>query len=373
MMQKLTAILLAVLMLCGCAGAETVVFDETNDPSASPLVYWAEGESRAAFLDYVAAVTDESSPDYIPETDRLAVFDLDGTLCGEQFPTYFDWMMCVHRILEDPDYEPTEEQLEVARDMLYAVRDGVTPDDLEERQYLCAMELFAGMTIAEYRAYVADFLNTKADRFDDLKLGDAWFRTTVEAARYLQANGFTVYIVSGTDREADRVMIADIIGIPYRQVIGSDCYTVGSGQGDAGYLDYQYSAEDVPVRTAKGVIKNVKSGKPTQMAQELGQQPVIAFGNSTGDFSMFMYTTSGNPYRAMAFCVVPDDGERETARPEKVTALTEACDANGWQVISMKNDFVTIYDPSVTRNGDAMPWLDRMLELLEALDAADAA
>ena len=343
------------------------------EDAGSPLSYWAEGESREAFLGYVAAVTDESSPDYIPAADRVAVFDLDGTLCGEQFPTYFDWMMLVHRVLEDPDYTPTEEQLGVAEDILTAVRDGVVPDDLEERQFRCSLEVYAGMTTAEYRAYVADFLQTPADHFDNLILADAYFRTTVEAAQYLQANGFTVYVVSGTDRDADRVMIADIIGIPWRQVIGSDCYTVASGQGDAGYLEYQYTPEDVTVRTAEPVIKNVKSGKPMQMAQELGRQPVIAFGNSTGDISMFMYTTCQNPYRSIAFCIVPDDDARELASPAKTETLTALCETYGWQVISTRNDFVTVYGEDVTLNEASTPWLDRMLTLLDEAMADEAA
>ena len=197
----------------------------------------------------------------------------------------------------------------------------------------------------------------------------------MEAAKYLTAHGFTVYVVSGTDRDADRVMIAEVLGIPYRQIIGSDVYTVGTDQGDSGYLEYQYSGTDVPVRTDVGIIKNVKSSKPMQMAQELGQQPVIAFGNSTGDTSMFMYTTCQNRYRSAAFCIVPDDDAREVAYPDKVETLTALCEANGWYTVSMKDDFATIYGDDVTRT-DATPWLDRMLELLQAdngTDAADAA
>ena len=340
---------------------------------AEELTYWAGGESRDAFVSYVTAVTDPDSPYFIPETDRLAVFDLDGTLCGEQYPIYFEWMLYVDRVLDDPDYVPTEEQISVAEQILIAAQTKSIPEGLEEMHFRLNAEAFAGMTVADYRAYVADFLTTEADHFEGLTLGDAWFRTTVEAARYLQENGFSVYVCSGTDRDADRVMIADIIGIPYRQVIGSDCYTVGAGQDDADYLEYQYTSDDIPVRTAEPIIKNVKSSKPMQLMQELGQKPVIAFGNSTGDTSMFMFTTYQNPYLAAAFCIVPDDDEREVAYPGKVEKLMALCEANGWHVVSMKNDFVTVYGEEVTLNMEHTPWLDRMFEKLDALSLEDAA
>lgn len=361
-MKKTVILMLAVLLAVLSFGA-----------LAQELPSWADGESRSAFLAYVATATDLDSPSYIPEEDRLAVFDLDGTLCGEQFPIYFEWMMYVQRVLDDPTYIPTEEQLDVAEEILIAAETQNIPEGLEERHFRCNAEVYAGMTVDEYRAYVVNFLATEADRFEGLTLADAWFRPTVEAARYLQAHGFTVYVCSGTDRDADRCMIAEVIGIPYRQVIGSDCYTVGAGQGDADYLDYQYTPQDVPVRTATPIIKNVKSSKPMQLMQELGQKPVIAFGNSTGDTSMFMFTTYQNPYPAMAFCVVPDDDVREVAYPVKAEKLKALCDANGWYAVSMKQDFVTIYGDDVTLNMAHTPWLDRMLEKLAELRMEEAA
>lgn len=340
---------------------------------AAKLEYWADSESRTAFLSYISDVTNPKSENFIPETDRLAVFDLDGTLCGEQFPTYFEWMMYVQRVLDDPTYVPTQEQIDVAEAIVSAARDQHIPAGLEEQHFLRNAEVYAGMTVEEYRAYTSRFLQMGADRFQNLAIGDAWFRTTVEAAKYLQQNGFTVYVCSGTDREADRIFIADIIGIPYRQVIGSDCYTVGSGQEENAYLDYQYTPEDVPVRTANTVIKNVKSSKPMQILQELGQRPVVAFGNSTGDTSMFVVTTNQNPYRSIAFCVVPDDDVREVAYPDKVEKLTALCRENGWYPVSMKHDFVTVYGDGVTLDLNHTPWLDRMTEKTEELRPANAA
>lgn len=361
-MKKLAALVLSLLFILLASAA-----------LADELTYWNDGESKTAFLSYIGDVTDPQNADFIPETDRLAVFDLDGTLCGEQYPIYFEWMMYVQRVLDDPDYTPTEEQVDVAEEILLACIAQSIPEGLEEKHFRCNAEAFAGMTTDEFRAYVVRFLQTGADRFENLTLGNAWFRTTVEAAQYLQNHGFTVYVCSGTDRDADRIMIADIIGIPYRQVIGSDCYTVASGQEDREYLDYQYTAEDVAVRTATTIIKNVKSSKPMQIMQELGQRPVVAFGNSTGDTSMFTVTTYQNPYRSIAFCVLPDDDEREVAYFDKAEKLRALCDANNWHPVSMKQDFATIYGDDVTLNLANTPWLDLMLEMLENLQLADAA
>lgn len=360
-MKKLITIIASLLLVL----ASSALADDLN--------FWADGESKTAFQTYVADVTDPENADFIPETDRLAVFDLDGTLCGEQYPIYFEWMMYVNRVLNDPNYTPTEEQINVAEEILLAAVAQGIPEGLEERHFQCNAEVFAGMTVDEFRMYVSNFLETKADRFDNLTLGNAWFRTTVEAAQYLQSHGFTVYVCSGTDRDADRIMIADVIGIPYRQVIGSDCYTVASGQKNMEYLEYQYTAEDVTVRTASPIIKNVKSSKPMQIMQELGQRPVIAFGNSTGDTSMFTITTYQNPYRSIAFCVLPDDDLREVAYFDKAEKLRALCDANGWHPISMKQDFVTVYGDDVTLNLANTPWLDMMLEILDGFHLANAA
>ena len=116
------------------------------------------------------------------------------------------------------------------------------------------------------------------------------------------------------------------------------------------------------MRDDKRIIKNVKASKVVQMAQEIGQKPVIAFGNSSGDTSMFMYTTYDNPYKSAAFCIVPDDNEREYAYPEKVEKLKKVCEENGWHIISMKDDFLTIYGDNVTKNEQKTSFVDSLIK-----------
>ena len=103
----LLAVLLALTAINGFAFAEA---------SEAPFSLWNEDAlSLKALTDYVAAVTDEASPDYIPPVDRIATFDMDGTLMGELFPTYLEVVLLVERILRDPTYQPDAEMLEFGR------------------------------------------------------------------------------------------------------------------------------------------------------------------------------------------------------------------------------------------------------------------
>lgn len=333
--------------------------------TTNSFTQWNDCESLTALQSYVDVVTDPDESDYIPIVDRVAVFDLDGTLVGEQFPIYFEWMMYCQRVLSDDTYIPTEEQLELAEEILEAARARSIPEGIEKREHIAFGEVFAGMSNADFRHYVQEFLQTDADGFEGLKLADAYFRPMVEVVEFLKANDFTVYVVSGTDRDCDRVMITDVLDLPKRQIIGSDYYSKASGQDDKAYLDYQFTAEDTVIRGGQSIIKNVKMSKVMQMEQELGQQPVLAFGNSSGDKSMLIYTTSNNTYRAAAFCLVPDDNEREYAYPEKVESLKEMCAENGWYLVSMKDDFKTIYGDGVQKQENNFAWTDKMNEQLD--------
>lgn len=311
---------------------------------------WQSNGVITELVEYVNDITDEKSCDYIPVADRIAVFDLDGTLVGEQFPIYFEWLMYSQRVLSDPSLQKDEKMKAVAEDILYAGEHRSIPENLEEQESLLFGKAFDKMTTDEYHSYVEDFLSQSADGFDNLTYGDAYLRPMTEIIKYLEKNKFKVYICSGTDRDAVRIMVHKFSDIPNYQIIGSDCYSEGANHDEVYYLDYQFAPDEKVMRDDKRIIKNVKASKVVQIAQEIGQKPVLAFGNSTGDISMFTYTTCGNPYKSAAFCVVPDDNEREYAYPEKTEKLKNLCQENDWHVISMKDDFLTIYGDEVTKN-----------------------
>ena len=165
----------------------------------------------------------------------------------------------------------------------------------------------------------------------------------------LQENGFTVYVVSGTDRLIVRgIADGSPLHIPNRQIIGSDETIVSSNQGDADGLNYVFSEGDELILGGDFLIKNLKMNKVSVIMQEIGQQPVLSFGNSTGDSSMAEFVTSGNPYRSLAFMLCCDDTERENGSVSKAEKMFALCEEFDWVPVSMKNDWTTIYGENVT-------------------------
>ncbi len=339
---------IVMISFCGCG------------KNKNEFTMWQSNGVIEEITAYVDDVTNEKSSNYIPVSDRIAVFDLDGTLVGEQFPIYFEWLMFTQRVLSTPSLCEDNEIRTVAEDIVKAAEQRSIAEDIEERESLMFGKAFDKMTTDEYRAYVKEFLSQPADGFDNLTFGNAYFKPMTEIITYLQKKEFKIYICSGSDRDADRVMVQGFSDIPNYQVIGSDCYSEGTNHDEVYYLDYQFSPDEELMRDDKRIIKNVKASKVVQMAQEIGQKPVLAFGNSTGDTSMFMYTTYGNPYKSAAFCIVPDDNDREYANMEKVEKLEKLCEENGWHTISMKNDFLTIYGADVTKNEQNTTFVDSL-------------
>ena len=329
-------IVISMSLFCGC-GAEKEFTD------------WTDGASSLAELtDYVETVTDKNSEDFIPVEDRIAVFDLDGTLIGELCPTYLDWVLYAYRVLDDPDYQgqATEEMIETAESIRKIPEEGI-PDWLEAAHIRDTAKAFAGMTNEEFEKYFLDFLQNDAAGFENLKYDNLFFKPMIEIVNYLRQNDFTVFIVSGTGTQVCRIVLRDKLDIPPHQIIGSVYSVQPDGQGDLDGLDYNMTSNDVIVRDGAYQIKNVKANKVKTIWEHIGQQPVLAFGNSSGDFSMAMMTTTDNPYPSKAFFVLADDDVREYGNSEKAAEMANTVKANGWTAFSMKDDWTTIYGKNV--------------------------
>ena len=132
-------------------------------------------------------------------------------------------------------------------------------------------------------------------------------------------------------------------------MIGSDESLVASGQGDKTGLEYTFTKDDKVVTGGEFLVKNLKTNKVTVIQQEIGVQPVLAFGNSSGDFSMANFTISNNKYKSAAFMLCCDDTERENGNIEKADKMRTNCEENGYTAVSMKNDWTTIYGENVSR------------------------
>lgn len=349
----------AMLFLTGIALPEKVFAAEEYEEL---FPEWKEeAPALNALIDYVEAVTDESSADYIPQEDRIAVFDMDGTLMGELYPTYLEYYMLAWRILKDPAIEPDAEMLEVGRTLRDCALDNSFPEDMAMQHAIQAARAYAGMTLSEFEDFVTEILLREADGFEGMTYGEAFYLPMVEVIEYLQDNGFKCYICSGSDRFICRVFIEGMVDIPYEQIIGMDVQLEATGQGDTEGLDYVYTTADDVIRTDKLLIKNLKTNKVLQIAQEIGRQPVLSFGNSSGDVSMHNYTISNNAYKSMAFMLIADDDQRDYGDPEKAADLQEKWENNGYQVISMANDWNTIYGEDVVKTGE-FHWLEELAE-----------
>ena len=316
--------------------------------------YWSKNaEPVTALKNYVKDVTNKRSANFIPVEDRIAVFDLDGTLICETAPCYFEWMMYLDRALYDPTYTPSKED----RDYAIVVRDeiraghfptGQFPSDMDRRQAISQESVFAGMTPADFEAYVKNFMEKPVEGLSSLTYGESFYLPMVEVVKYLQANDFTVYIVSGTDRPILRILAGDLLKIKPNNIIGTDAAFLAAHQGDKDGLDYNFSRDDYLIR-GQFIMKNVKENKVLNIAQEIGKQPVLAFGNSGGDTAMLNYTVTGNKYKSLSFMVLCDDTERELGSPSKAAKCKKLADDNGWISVSMRDDFKTIYGDNVRR------------------------
>ena len=270
---RIVSVVLMITMILTC-----VLLTGCGRNSSKGLTeYWTKDSAAAQSLtDYVSKVTNEKDTEnYIPVKDRIAVFDMDGTLTCETYYTYYDTMMFINYCLKDHPERVSDELKEAAAE----IRPGYTAGEELARNFAKA---YAGMTVDEFLNYVLKFREEAAPGYDGMTRGDSFYQPMVEVVDYLQDNGFTVYVVSGTDRIISRGIVKDNLNIPMSQVIGSDETIVASGQGGEDGLEYQLQKDDKIITGGQFVVKDLKMNKVSVIAQEIGEQPVLAFGNSTG-------------------------------------------------------------------------------------------
>ena len=351
-MKRLVVFILIGLLLCGCAPKvepECACEIDWDEKVTVNFDTWNENtESLNKLKEYVEDVTDKTSEHFIPVEDRIAVFDMDGTLYGEKAPIYIEWLMFVHRVYDDETFVADDEMKEVA-DKIIAAENGSIPEELEEEHALQNARAYAGMTIGEYTDYVKNYVDRPAQGFKNITYADMWYKPMLEVVDYLNQNDFEVYICSGTDRYMCRALAEGKVNIAQNHIIGMDVFVEASGQEGHDGLDYEYVKDDIVVRTDQFLLKNVKANKVSQIMQEIGRKPVLSFGNSTGDTSMARFVCDDNPYYSMAFMVVADDVVRENGNLEKAESIRNRWNEHGFVSISMADDWKTIYGENVTK------------------------
>ena len=351
-MKKTLPIFVLALALCSCG----------NQSGQAKFQYWNECDSLTVLKEFVEASVKEGNKGYIPKKDRVAVFDMDGTLYGELYPTYLEYVMYQYRVLEDPSYKDkaTDEQKLLATEIKNGImkdaegKDVVTagnsfPAGTDMRHARLAAEAYAGMTLKDFNEYCVTFLKKEVPLFNNMTYGAAFYQPMKEVFNYLQNNDYNVYVVSGSDRFICRALCCDYLNVAPDHIIGMDVGLKATGQGDTAGVNYTFLPTDTVYRTEEVIIKNLKFNKVLQINQEIGQQPVLSFGNSGGDSAMHNYTISNNPYPSAAFMLVADDAQRDYAVLEKTKDLPAKWSEAGYHVISMKNDFKTIYGENVVK------------------------
>ena len=317
------------------------------------LSYWTDSAlTKQQLIAYMSDITDESSPNFIPVDRRIAVFDFDGTLFCETDPNYFWYNLLVYRVLEDEGYKASKFEKATAKKIVDLNEKGIKSNNLPMDIAKSIASSFAGMTLEEFDAYVQNYKTLPMPGYNGLLRGDSWYLPMLQIVEYLQANDFTVYVVSGSDRFIVRSIVKNSpLNVPMRQIIGSDESVVATGQDDEDGLEYTFTGKDKVILGGKFLRGNVNMNKTTAIIQEIGVQPVLSFGNTMSDASMAMYTITGNPYKSLAFMLCCDDLERENGNLDKANAMYQSCAENNWIPVSMKNDWTTIYGDSVTKKG----------------------
>ena len=353
MKQTRLWMLAAILTLCGPVMFTSCSKDDDNvvvPVTKDYFTQWNSCEALSALKEYVEDVTNPSSKNFIKEEDRIATFDMDGTFVGELYPTYFEYNLLEYRVLEDKTYKDIapDDVKETAQEIRDFVRNGkALPSQFDMKHAQAAAKAYAGMTIAEFDAYVKSYAAQKANGFTGMTYGQSFFKPMLEVFKYLEANGFTYYVVSGSDRFICRALV-ESIGIKPNRVIGMDVKLRSSSQGTEAGVNYTMGKEEDIVRTDELIIKNLKTNKVLQISQEIGKVPVLSFGNSGGDCSMHNYCLS-NSLRSAAFMLIADDDERDHANREKALTLGNQWLEAGYHVISMRDDFKTIYGDNVQK------------------------
>ena len=337
------------LILCLVLGILYLTALAPGSPSAetqpsseeSSLAFWAsDSAAKASLLSYIEAVTEEGGADYIPVKDRIAVFDMDGTLTCETYYTYYDTMMFIEYCLVDHPERVSDELKQIAA----SIQPGYLADETLARNFAKA---YAGMTMEEFYRYAVEFGQKQTESFDNMRYIDNFYLPMAELVRYLYENGFTIYVISGTERTTTRAIVANSPIRDYvspNHVIGTDFEVKQAGhETESSNMDFKYANGDELVITGGFIQKNLNGNKSIYIQREIGQRPVLAFGNSGSDTSMMNYTIdSRNPYRAQAYMVVADDDVREWGKQDWETKSADYT-AMGYIPISMKNDFAQIY------------------------------
>ena len=332
-------LLLAISILISCGSPQeksptTSGNLEATENSQDNLSSWEDGPKNK-IMDWVKSTTTEGSTEFIPEKDRIAVFDNDGTLWSEQ-PYYFQLAFAIDEVKrlapEHPEWK-NDSSLDalIKGDMAGFMAGG-------EKALLTAIAMtHAGMTAEEFDSRVKNWIKTATHPKTGKHYNEMIFQPMLELLQYLRANGFKTFIVSGGGIDFMRAWTEEAYGIPPYQVVGS--------QFGLSYVDTTASPELIKIPEL--FFNDDKAGKPVGIYRNIGKRPVFAGGNSDGDYQMLQYTSTGKGAR-FGLIVHHTDSVREVAydRDSHIGQLNKGLDdaaKYNWLIVDMAKDWKVIY------------------------------
>lgn len=335
-MIKILIFLLNVNFLFSCSFI-TYASNQGNLPVSNAIILpsWNEGGSKEKILDFIHRVTKKNSPDFVPIKDRIAVFDNDGTLWGEQ-PFYYQLFFVIDRVKVLSSKHPEWRKKEPFKSILANHLEELSKLDEKQLEELI-MITHAGMTINEFHAIVKKWIGSSTHPILNKPYLDLVYQPMQEVLDLFIKNDFKVYIVSGGGVDFLRPWTEIAYGIPPEQVIGSTIatqYEIKNGQPEL-------------IRLPRMDFINDKEGKPIAIEKFIGKRPIVAFGNSDGDLQMLEWTTKNTGAR-LGVIIHHTDAKREYAydRNSKIGRLDIAlqqANTNHWVVVDMEKDWKQIY------------------------------
>ncbi len=306
--------------------------------AADPLPSWNDGAAKQAILNFVRITTEASSPDFVPPGQRIATFDQDGTTWVEQ-PMYTQFIFAFQRVVamapQHPEWKTTEPFKSILANDKVAIAK-FTDKDLESVMVVT----HTGTTVDQFRGAVQDWLAKARDKRWNRPYTELVYQPMLEVMRYLSANGYKTYIVTGGGQDFVRTYAEQVYGIPLERVIGTALAT---------QYAYNKAGQPILMRIPKLLLNDNFDGKAEDIYLFTGQHSKAAFGNSTGDQQMLEYTQASGG-ASLEMLVLHDDAQREYAYGpaeglpnSKVGTFTQAlydeAKSRGWTVIRMKNDW----------------------------------
>jgi hypothetical protein len=303
---------------------------------ADPLPSWNDGATKSSITNFVARVTTQGGPDFVPPDQRIATFDNDGTLWIEQ-PMYVQFAFILDRVKAMAPQNPGWKTKQPFKAVLDGDMKALAASGEKGLVELMAVT-HAGMTVDEFARIVTEWLATARHPRFKRAYTELVYQPMLEVLAYLRANGFKTYIVSGGGIEFMRPWTEKIYGIPPEQVVGSSIKTrfeMRDGQPRLFRLPQINFIDD-------------KTGKPVGINEHIGRRPIAAFGNSDGDLQMLQWTTMSGSGARFGLIVHHTDAEREYAydRKSHVGKLDLALDAaavNKWTLADMKKDWKRVF------------------------------